>query len=233
MAKFRLRNLLGRVPFLDGLRISALITFCKHGISFFGSSYPTIKLFSPGAKLHLADGKAALFAVQHGRMIGMLQMLEDRSRVSILISQSRDGKIIAQTMQDLGYAVARGSAKEGAVKGGLQMAKAAEAGQHLVLMVDGPRGPAYEVKSGVIKMAEMTGLPIIPFTASSRHSMKMWGWDSFMATHWGSPILHLYGDPIIIAKDLTDSDRESLRLQLERQLETLRTAGDRYWSVMT
>ena len=123
MAKFRLRNLLGRVPFLDGLRINALSAFCTHGINYFIYTYPTIKLFSPGAKRHLAEGKAALFAVQHGRMIGMLQMLEDRSRLSILISQSRDGKIIAKTVEDLGYSTARGSAKEGAVKGGLQMAQ--------------------------------------------------------------------------------------------------------------
>ena len=52
-----------------------------------------------------------------------------------------------------------------------------------------------------------------------------------MATHWGSPILHLYGDPIYVPSGISEEVSEALRLQLERQLETLRTEGDKYWSV--
>jgi hypothetical protein len=230
MAKFRVRNLLGKVPFLDGLRLDALEAFCTHGIGYFDSSYSTMRLYSPKAKQFLDEGKSALFAVPHGRMIGLLRFQDNRSRVTILISPSRDGEIIARTITNLGLTASRGSEKQGAVKGGLQMVKAAEAGKHLVVMVDGPRGPAYEVKPGIIKMAEITGLPIIPFTSSSRNAMTMWGWDSFMATHWGSPILHVFGDPIEVPDGTSEDEREALRVQLERQLESLRTQADKFWS---
>lgn len=229
MAKFRVRNLLGKVPFLDGLRLDALENICTYGIHFFDSSYPTQRLYSPKAKALLDEGKAALFAVPHGRMIGLLRFQDIRSRVTILISPSRDGEIIARTITNLGLTASRGSQKQGAVKGGLQMVKAAEAGKHLVVMIDGPRGPAYHVNPGIIKMAEITGLPIIPFTCSSRNAMRMWGWDSFMATHWGSPILHVFGDPIIVRDGAEEAERESLRALLEQQLEALRLQADRFW----
>ncbi len=230
MAKFRVRNILGKVPFLDGLRLNALEAFCTHGIGYFDGSYSTMRLYSPKAKQLLDEGKSALFAVPHGRMIGLLRFQDNRARVTILISPSRDGEIIARTITNLGLTASRGSEKQDAVKGGLQMVKAAEAGKHLVVMVDGPRGPAYEVKPGIIKMAEITGLPIIPFTSSSRNAMTMWGWDSFMATHWGSPILHVFGDPIEVPKGSDEDEREALRVQLERQLEGLRTQSDKFWS---
>ncbi len=230
MAKFRVRNLLGKVPFLDGLRLNTLEAICTHGIHYFDSSYSTMRLYSPKAKQLLDAGKSALFAVPHGRMIGLLRFQDNRSRVTILISPSRDGEIIARTITNLGLTASRGSQKQDAVKGGLQMVKAAEAGKHLVVMVDGPRGPAYEVKPGIIKMAEITGLPIIPFTSSSRNAMTMWGWDSFMATHWGSPILHVFGDPIEVPDGVSADEREALRVQLERQLEGLRTQADKFWS---
>ncbi|MFN8553687.1 MAG: DUF374 domain-containing protein [Candidatus Obscuribacterales bacterium] len=231
MAKFRVRNILGKLPFTDGLRLSALEGFCTNGIHFFDSSYTTQRVYSPKAKAFLDAGNSALFAVPHGRMIGLLRFQDVRSRVTILISPSRDGEIIARTITNLGLTASRGSQKQGAVKGGLQMVKAAEAGKHLVVMIDGPRGPAYEVKPGIIKMAEITGLPIIPFSASSRNAMYMWGWDSFMATHFGSPILHVFGDPIVVRDGSTDDERESLRLQLERQLQAMRTVADNFWKV--
>ncbi|HEY9676805.1 MAG TPA: DUF374 domain-containing protein [Drouetiella sp.] len=229
MAKFRVRNLLGRFTFTDGLRLDALEAFCTNGIHFFDSSYSTQRLYSPRAKELLDSGQSALFAVPHGRMIGLLRFQDIRSRVTILISPSRDGEIIARTITNLGLTASRGSQKQGAVKGGLQMVKAAEAGQHLVVMVDGPRGPAYKVNPGIVKMAEITGLPIIPFTSSSRNAMTMWGWDSFMATHWGSPILHVFGDPIIVRDGAGDEERETLRVQLESQLEYMRTTSDEFW----
>jgi lysophospholipid acyltransferase (LPLAT)-like uncharacterized protein len=230
MAKFRVRNLLGKVPFLDGLRLDALEAFCTNGIHFFDSSYTTQRMYSPKAKALLDEGKSALFAVPHGRMIGLLRFQDVRSRVTILISPSRDGEIIARTITNLGLTASRGSQKQGAVKGGLQMVKAAEAGKHLVVMVDGPRGPAYEVKPGIIKMAEITGLPIMPFTCSSRNAMNMWGWDSFMATHWGSPILHVFGDPIEVPDGADENERELLRIQLETQLQGMRKQADRFWA---
>ncbi len=230
MAKFRVRNILGKVPFTDGLRLDALECVCTNGIHFFDSTYTTQRLYSPKAKEFLDAGKSALFAVQHGRMIGLLRFQDIRSRVTILISPSRDGEIIARTITNLGLTASRGSAKQGAVKGGLQMVKAAEAGKHLVVMVDGPRGPANQVKPGIVKLAEISKLPIIPFTCSSRRAEYMWGWDSFMATHFGSPILHVFGDPIEVPDGASADEMEALRVQLETQLEGMRTHADKFWS---
>jgi lysophospholipid acyltransferase (LPLAT)-like uncharacterized protein len=231
MAKFRLRHLMEKVPFLDGLRLSFLAGFCQHGSDMLDKSYPVTKLVPDSARNYLAGDKPALFASYHGRMFGMLQLVQRREQISILISDSRDGEIISRALTNLGFTINRGSSKRGAVKGGIQVVKSALSGRHQVLMVDGPRGPIYDVKSGIIRLAAMTGLPIIPFVCSGKYYVQMWGWDKFIAPDWGSPVVYMYGEPIFVAKGANAEEIERARTKLERKMSRLRTLADEYWSL--
>lgn len=206
-----------------------LAGFCTHGSLFMDRSYPTMRVCSPKTKALLDQGDTVLFAVNHGSMIGLLRLLPERAPLSVLISQSRDGEIIARACTAMGFSIARGSEKRGAVQGALQMVKAADKGKHLVVLFDGPRGPRDQVKNGLIKMAQLTKLPIVPVAISSREAEYMWGWDSFQATHWGAPILHLLGDPITVPQNLNDEELETARDGVEQALNNVRAAANAYW----
>ena len=69
---------------------------------------------------------------------------------------------MARTLKLLGYQVFRGSSSRGGARGLIGLIKAVKNGSQSALAVDGPKGPIYEVKPGVVELALRTGQPIIP-----------------------------------------------------------------------
>ncbi len=229
--RFRFQELLTRYPVLDALRLKTLVGICTHGIRFFTDSYKGTRIISPSARPYIDGESPALFALYHARMVGVLHVIQPRDKITILVSRSRDGEIIAQALEALGFSLARGSPAHKAVEATMQMIRAARSGQHLAIMADGPRGPIHTVKPGVIRLAELSGLPVIPFVCSARSAWWFWGWDRFMAPCFGTPVVYLYGDPLHVRADISDEEREALRLELESRMNQLRETADDYWTV--
>ena len=99
-----------------------------------------------------------------------------------------------------------------------------KAGESVAITVDGPRGPRGIVKKGVIEIAKLSGIPIVPF---SWHS-ESWGfirfnksWDKLAYPINGIPSLGLYGDPIYVPEDADDNTVELYRQKLELELKLL------------
>lgn len=229
---FKTRELLSRFPILDTIRMNFLEIVCSDGTSFFDRSYRIIKFFSPKAAELLAEGpqrRPVIWSFYHGRMVGALG-LHPRKRLTVLISPSRDGEMIARAGTRLGYSMARGSSKQGAVKAGLGMMDAIKEGQDLVFMVDGPRGPIFEVKPGIIRMAQMTQAAIVPFVCSARSTWWMRTWDRFLAPWWSTPIVYIFGDPLLVPADAGEDELERLRLELQKRMEHIRIKADSFWS---
>ena len=120
------------------------------------------------------QGRHIIIAFWHGRQLMM--PLAYRGRLaSILISQHRDGEIIARIMQYFGFQAIRGSSTRGGLRAIRQLTRAGRDGGDLVVTPDGPKGPACKVQSGVIYLAKVTGLPIIPltFACSKKKSFRV------------------------------------------------------------
>ena len=234
MAKlFKTRELLSRFPILDTVRMNFLEFWCSDGTSFFDRSYRIIKFFEPGAAELLeegADRKPLIWSFYHGRMVGALG-LKPRKRLTILMSPSRDGEMIARAGSRLGFSIARGSSKQGAVRGGLELMDAVKEGQDLVFMVDGPRGPRFEVKPGIIRMAEMTQCPILPFVCCARSTWWMPSWDRFLAPWWSTPIVYIFGEPLRVPKGATEEEQAQLQKELQNRMDHIRTMADSFWPV--
>lgn len=233
MARFKSRELLSRFPWLDTVRMDFLEQVCNHGTSFFDRSYRIIKIFAPGASTLLEEGEGReplIWSIYHGRMVGALG-IKPRKRMTILISQSRDGEMIARGAKGLGFSTARGSSKLGAVRGALELVDAVKDGQDLAFMVDGPRGPKFSVKSGIIRMAEITQIPILPFVCSARSTWWMPSWDRFMAPWWSTPIVYIFGEPLHVPKGADEDEQERLRIELEQRMEFCRKMADDFWPV--
>lgn len=154
-------------------------------------------------------------------MVG-LPSLRPNNKLTILISNSRDGEIIARALKEIGFSTARGSPAHGGVRGALEMKTAAKANSRLAMMVDGPRGPRYQVKQGLVRLAEITGLPIIPFVTHTRQNYWMDSWDNFMAPWWGTPMVHIFGHPIDIPKGITTEECEQLTELLQLRMDKMR-----------
>jgi len=171
-----------------------------------------------------------IFALWHGRMYGLLRGVPEH-RSAILISASNDGEFMAAVAKRLGFRDAvRGSSKRGGALAIRNMIRAlTEDGTSMALTVDGPRGPRYEVKPGIIKLAAESGVPIIPMGSSA--ILMQWhfksAWDHYHAAGVGfNRIKLVYGTPLYVPKDADETQLEAARKQLEESLMAINLKAD-------
>lgn len=85
--------------------------------------------------------------------------------IAVLVSPSKDGEIMCSAIDYLGYQSVRGSSNKKPVAGLLAAIKKTLKGYNFAMAVDGPKGPIYKVKEGVIKISEKAQTQIIPIRA--------------------------------------------------------------------
>lgn len=231
MSKLRLRDVFLRYPALDRIRRSVLVNICGHWHKPFTDSYHITRIFPESARPYVENTwgtegeiKPAIFAIFHGRMVGLLG-IKPRHKLTILISHSRDGEVIARAANVMGFSTARGSPAHGGTRGALEMVTACQSGQRLAFTVDGPRGPAYSVKEGIVRLAEITEMPIVPFVCQVRTHYVMKSWDSFMGPFFGTPSLYLFGEPIHVPRNLSDEERRQITKRLEEVMTNMRASA--------
>lgn len=122
---------------------------------------------------------------------------------TVIISRSRDGDPVAFLCERLGHTALRGSSKkQGVDKGGREakdeMIECLRAGSPGAITVDGPRGPALEVKPGIIEMARRADVPILPYVPVPAQCWTFNSWDHFRLPMPFSKIDVYYGAPYLI-----------------------------------
>jgi lysophospholipid acyltransferase (LPLAT)-like uncharacterized protein len=144
-----------------------------------------------------------IYGLWHGKLLYNCLMLRKISKnIAVLVSSSKDGEIIATALQKLGYGLVRGSSNKDSVRSLVFMIKSLRDGKSGGFTVDGPKGPIYEVKQGIIYCAQKTGTLIVPCGAycSSKWVIKK-AWDKFEVPKPFSKITYILGEPISIPKD--------------------------------
>lgn len=167
--------------------------------------------------------KPCIYAMWHAHQC-CIHGIEDKSNLNVLISRSIDGEIIARTVVKWGFKVVRGSkGKKGAIEATMQLIDRLKNDECVAMMVDGPSGPAYQAKNGVIKIAKMSGAPIIPtyWYSEDPSFLKLPSWDGFRYPFFYTRLLNLYGEPIYVSADNTDEQDEQVRMQLQESLNNL------------
>lgn len=111
------------------------------------------------------EGQHIILAFWHGRQL-MIPLAYHGREVHILISRHRDGELISRIMSRFGYHSVRGSSTRGGTAALRQLIKLGRSGVDIAITPDGPKGPRYVAQPGVIQIAKVTGLPILPLTFS-------------------------------------------------------------------
>ncbi|MCM2305110.1 MAG: lysophospholipid acyltransferase family protein [Elusimicrobia bacterium] len=121
-------------------------------------------------------------------------------RMSMLISRSVDGEMIAETIRRCcGVASVRGSSSRGASDAVRGLIKALRSGIDIGITPDGPKGPRTEIKEGVMYLAQKLGVPILPVTnAQSNRLVLKKSWDHFQVPMPFGRSVVVYGAPIFV-----------------------------------
>jgi len=117
-----------------------------------------------------------IYACFHQDDLSCLPYFSHRD-ICILISNSKDGQILASAVEYLGYQTVRGSSHRGAVAGLLAGMRKVLDGHKMTVAVDGPRGPIYKVKEGITALSDKSKRPIVPVRAHVKNGIlfrKSW-----------------------------------------------------------
>ncbi len=160
-----------------------------------------------------------IYAIWHGHALALALFAMDRG-IYTIASRFRDGEIAARLLEGLGFRVVRGSSEEGrAEKGGrtgaLRLLSVLEEGRNVAITVDGPKGPAFKVKKGVVFLAQKTGAKIVPAVVKFERFRELSSWDRFLIPYPFTRGVVLVGREITVSGE---DDLEEKRAELEREL---------------
>jgi len=77
------------------------------------------------------------------------------------------------------------------------------------------------VQPGVISLAQITGLPIVPVSYSLNWRVQAKSWDRFLVPLPFARWEVVFGSPIRVPREASEAQRENLRQQLETALRNI------------
>ena len=115
----------------------------------------------------------------------------------MLASRSRDGELVTRyiaALRDRGGArlVDAGAAprRSGTSRAGSKQ------GREVVVVPDGPRGPAEVVKPGIVGLARLSGAAIVPVAVGASSEWRLGSWDGFRIPRPFARCVARFGEPI-------------------------------------
>ena len=144
-----------------------------------------------------------------------------RHKIAVMVSASKDGEKLVRVLKHFDLICVRGSSSRRGNAALLEMTRLVQAGADAGITPDGPRGPKYQVADGVISLAQLTGVPIIPISYSLSRKIELNSWDGFMIPlPFGRATLRI-GAPVTVSATADAVEREHKRLELETVLKSL------------
>ena len=164
-----------------------------------------------------------IFALWHAHQCGVFSCNMHR-KTCIMVSNSQDGEIISRAANAVGVETVRGSQNRGGAKASLELIKRVkEDNLNGALTIDGPRGPNRVVKKGIIEIARMSGVPIVPavYWSPQKRFLEFKSWDKFRFPLIGTKLVMVFGNPIEVPENLNEEEIETIRLKTEESLKSL------------
>lgn len=162
-----------------------------------------------------------IFSLWHNRMIGgtaaAKPWLAFRSAV-VLTSASKDGALLATAMESFELGAVRGSSSRRGAAALIQLKRVLAKGQHVCITPDGPKGPRYEVQPGLVKLASVSQVPIIPFLVSYEKYWEADSWDRFQIPKPFSKVKVTFGEAIEVLPKQTEEELEIVRKKVEQAM---------------
>ncbi|MBI5246163.1 MAG: lysophospholipid acyltransferase family protein [Elusimicrobia bacterium] len=174
-------------------------------------------------KVH-ADGQRFIYAFWHQRQVFFTWSHRD-AEAAVLVSKSKDGEMIARTMELSRIGAVRGSSSRGGAVAAREMVEILRAGRDVGITPDGPRGPAREVKEGAVRVAQLAGMPIIPIANALSNKIEIAkAWDRFQVPLPFGRSVVIYGEPIRVSES---DDLVSKAAELKAAMDRLTDEADR------
>lgn len=166
--------------------------------------------------------KPAIYCIWHNRLATCMRVywssihpLSATPGMAAMVSASKDGGFLTGILECFKVQPVRGSSSRRGAQALIELTTWANRGYDLALTPDGPRGPRYVLQPGVMSLAQVTGLPIVPVSINLEWKIQLKSWDRFQIPLPFSRCEVILEQPVIVPREATDTEREACRRRVE------------------
>lgn len=199
MASSAFELLAAAVPAVAPHVVRGLMSTCA--LRVLGRSIQEKYVDGTGAFVGVVWHKDFLFALDFFR----------RRKIVVMVSQSKDGELVARALHRLGYRTVRGSSSRGGREALGELTDLVRKGWGSAIIADGPRGPARQAKIGCVLAGRNSGAPIIPWGCHAEPSITAKNWDRTMIPKPFARITVAFGEPIYVPAGADREECEAIR----------------------
>jgi len=179
----------------------------------------------------LDQQRPVLISFWHNQSLVVGWFLQDVLRrrgfaITLLASHSRDGEIIARVGRAWGLEAIRGSASRGGSAALRRLYRAVVRDHSSPIMIpDGPRGPIYRCKAGVIVLAQTSGAPIQPIVGAARSAWHLGSWDRMIVPRPFTTLRIVIGESLTIPSGGGEQELSEWQSAVEQRLDDTTAAA--------
>jgi lysophospholipid acyltransferase (LPLAT)-like uncharacterized protein len=207
----------------------------RHHIAAF-AIFAGLRVLSWTWRLRLVDEHQTLgtlsgpviFCFWHNRLALSMRTWERFGRPTVpcaglvgLISASHDGGILARTLKYFDVEAVRGSSSRRGAQALLELMSWVERNYSIAITPDGPRGPRYEIREGIIALAQLSGRPIVPVSSYVNWKLCLRSWDRFQIPLPFAKCEIRLGQPLCVPRDVPEETRDELKRELQDRMHAL------------
>ncbi len=183
----------------------------------------------------IETGSRYIFAIWHCDLL-TFQMkgqalngkkMNEFGRTLVMVSQSRDGDLGSRLLEIDQVTVIRGSSTRGGGSALRKMVQEIKPRDFAAFAVDGPRGPRGKVKPGIVRMAQLTGMPIMPVVVHTTNKWVLGSWDQMEVPKPFSTTRIECGKLMYVDAESDSGQSDTMLSDLQNQLSEMKW-GDNY-----
>ena len=175
-------------------------------------------------KENMSEDKPYVLALWHNKVVATVLSLGFIKKRAGLASPSADGELISVPLEKLGYKMIRGSSGKDSVKGLVQLIKAVKEGYTIGTPLDGPKGPRFEAKQGMMYVAQKSGRPMVFMGAAySKKWVLSKTWDKCQIPKPFSKVICVISEPFYLEKSIPVEDYKEI---VEKKLNDINETAE-------
>jgi lysophospholipid acyltransferase (LPLAT)-like uncharacterized protein len=176
--------------------------------------------------LEAFNNESSICVFWHGRMILMYFLRPKNNKTNIFSSSHADGKIIGTVSKLFKINVVWGSPNKNPFKAMREIFSVLKKGESLAITPDGPRGPAFEINSNIVRIASKYNLSIVPLTFGASRKKSFSSWDRFVLPLPFGKLTFIYGNPIKVQANVTNKEIENINSTIKKELNAICQKAD-------
>ena len=212
-------------------RVSRQKFFISLGTFILRAWFATCRITIVGEEIHerIFTGNESLVGATWHRGAIFLVWFFRKLRPMIMFSRSKDGEIIASYAEKLGVIPIRGSSNKGGREALRHMvAHLEKPGGIAATVLDGPKGPRYVAKKGMIVLAMKARAPLVPIIVSAHPAITLKKtWDKTMIPLPFSRVTVMYDHPWLPPPKMDSRQLEAATQTVEAKLNGMMALADR------